>query len=81
MVENPETTGQQIAALPEWLRLQGRTHPEMDPAEAEWCSMLHAAALEIERLRSAILGAQAAFCQEHPDAAMAILVQTGVQTV
>lgn len=46
-----QTTDPRVAALPEWLRLQGRTHPEMDPAEAEWCSMLTAAATEIERLR------------------------------
>lgn len=43
-----------VAALPEWLRLQGATRPDMDPAEAEWCSMLLAAASEIERLRGII---------------------------
>lgn len=45
-------TDPRIACLPEWLRLQGRTNPEMDPAEAEWCAMMNAAAQEIERLRA-----------------------------
>lgn len=34
---------------------------------------------EIERLRAAINAAQIAFCYEHPDAAMKILVATKVQ--
>lgn len=46
------TTDPRIASLPEWLRLQGRTTPEMDPAEFEWCAMMNAAALEIERSRA-----------------------------
>lgn len=33
---------------------------------------------EIDRLRSAIRGAQIAFCEDNPDAAMRILVDTGV---
>ena len=41
-----------IAALPEWLRLQGTERPDMEPAEAEWCAMHTAAAAEIERLRA-----------------------------
>lgn len=41
-----------IGDLPNWLRLQGKTHPDMDPAEAEWCSMLNAAAIHIDRMRA-----------------------------
>lgn len=47
-------TDPRIAALPEWLRLHGTTNPDTDPAEAEWCSMLLAAANEIDRLRARI---------------------------
>ena len=57
VVSTPPTAKNHITDIPAWLRLQGRTTPDTPPDEAEWCSMMNAAALEIERLRKELAAA------------------------
>lgn len=67
-----------VAGLPAWLRLQGRAQPDMGLAEAEWCSMLHAAATEIERLRAVLAEVRRNVIESADDV---VWMRGGIETV